>query len=29
MGQQRFQLVTLLASGSTVVVEAEWRGQVG
>jgi ketosteroid isomerase-like protein len=28
MSQQTFQLLTLLASGSTVVVEAEWRGQV-
>ena len=28
MGQQTFQLLTLLASGSMVVVEAEWRGQV-
>ena len=29
MGRQTFQVLTLLASGSTVVVEAEWRGQVG
>jgi ketosteroid isomerase-like protein len=28
MGRQTFQVLTLLASGSTVVVEAEWRGQV-
>ena len=28
MGQQTFQVLTLLASGSTVVVEAEWRGQI-
>ena len=28
MGRQTFQLLTLVASGSMVVVEAEWRGQV-
>jgi ketosteroid isomerase-like protein len=28
MARQTFQLLTLLASGSTVAVEAEWRGQV-
>jgi ketosteroid isomerase-like protein len=28
MRRQTFQLLTLVASGNTVVVEAEWRGQV-
>jgi len=28
MSQQTFQVLTLVASGSTVAVEAEWRGQV-
>jgi ketosteroid isomerase-like protein len=28
MDGQTFQLLTLVASGSTVVAEAEWRGQV-
>jgi ketosteroid isomerase-like protein len=28
MGHQTFQVLTLLASGHTVVVEAEWRGLV-
>jgi ketosteroid isomerase-like protein len=28
MGHQEFRLLTLVASGSTVMVEAEWRGQV-
>ena len=28
MGRQTFHLLTLVVSGSTVVVEAEWRGQV-
>jgi ketosteroid isomerase-like protein len=29
MSQQTFRVLTLVASGGTVVVEAEWRGQVG
>jgi len=29
MNQQTFRVLTLVASGGTVVVEAEWRGQVG
>ena len=29
MADQRFELLTAIASGDTVVVEAEWRGTVG
>ena len=29
MAEQRFELLEMIASGDTVVVEAEWRGTVG